>query len=78
MQLHGFIFCHLSIHGIRMHYAHEMLRSRWGVDCMLGMLSHDHLFLNDLTLCVEESQTLVESNKMTLLSVLGKNVNCRY
>ena len=45
-----------------------MLRTRWGVDCVLGMLSQHLLFLNNLTLRVEESQMLDESNKMPPLS----------
>ena len=78
VQLHDFMFFYLKIHTIRMHCAHEMLRARWGVDCTLGILGRHRLFLNNLVLRVEESQTLVESNKMPPLSMLGNNFNGRY
>ena len=45
----------------------KTLRIRWGVDCVLGTLSQQRLFLNNLTLRVEEFQTLIESNKSPLL-----------
>ena len=56
---------------------HKILGIRWGVDCILGTFSQHRLFLNDLTLRVEESQTLVESNKIPPLNMLRNNFNGR-
>ena len=48
---------------------HKMLGIRWGVDCTLGMFAQRRSFLNNKRLRVEESQTLVESNKIPKLNI---------
>ena len=48
---------------------HKILGIRWGVDCTLGMFAQHRSFLNNKRLRVEESQTLVESNKIPPLNI---------
>ena len=48
---------------------HKILGIRWGVDCILGMFTQHRSFLNNKPLRVEESQTLVESNKIPPLNI---------
>ena len=63
IQLHYFIFCHLNTHNMRMCSACKKLRIRWDISWMLGMLSQHRLFVNNLTLRVEEQDAA--SNVMT-------------
>ena len=42
---------------MRMHFAREMLRIRWDVDCVLGVSSQHHFFVNNLTPRFEELDT---------------------